>query len=111
MTLASARCVSKSPFHDRLAAAGGYFREVSGWESPDWDGTPGAQPDPRALTWRRPSRFSRRQQEHQAARRKVIVMDMSFMGEFLGQGHDARRCLKRISGNQVDGAPGMITYT
>jgi glycine cleavage system aminomethyltransferase T/glycine/D-amino acid oxidase-like deaminating enzyme len=111
MSLTTARGVRKSPFHDRLAAAGAYFKEVSGWESPDWYGTPGTRPDPGALTWGRPSWFSRWQQEHHAARRNVILMDMSFMGKFLVQGRDAGRCLNRISGNQVDGAAGMITYT
>jgi glycine cleavage system aminomethyltransferase T/glycine/D-amino acid oxidase-like deaminating enzyme len=111
MSLTTARGVRKSPFHDRLAAAGAYFKEVSGWESPDWYGTPGTQPDPGALTWGRPSWFSRWQQEHQAARRNVILMDMSFMGKFLVQGRDAGCCLNRISGNHVDGAPGVITYT
>jgi len=33
------------------------------------------------------------------------------MGKFLVQGRDAGRCLNRISGNQVDGAAGVITYT
>ena len=111
MSLTTARGVRKSPFHDRLAAAGAYFKEVSGWESPDWYGTPGTRPDPGALTWGRPSWFSRWQQEHHAARRNVILMDMSFMGKFLVQGRDAGRSLNRISGNQVDGAPGTITYT
>ena len=111
MSLTTARGVRKSPFHERLAAAGAYFMEVSGWESPDWYGTPGSRPDPGALTWGRPSWFSRWQQEHHAARRNVILMDMSFMGKFLIQGRDAGRSLNRISGNQVDGAPGMITYT
>jgi 4-methylaminobutanoate oxidase (formaldehyde-forming) len=111
MSLTSARGVRRSPFHDRLAAAGAYFKEVSGWESPDWYGTPGTTPDPGPLTWGRPSWFARWQQEHQAARQNVIVMDMSFMGKFLVQGHDAGSCLNRISGNQVDGAAGVITYT
>ena len=111
MSLTTARGVRKSPFHDRLAAAGAYFKEVSGWESPDWYGTPGTKPDPGALTWGRPSWFSRWQQEHQAARQNVILMDMSFMGKFLVQGRDAGCCLNRMSGNHVDGGPGVITYT
>jgi 4-methylaminobutanoate oxidase (formaldehyde-forming) len=111
MSLSSARGVRRSPFHDRLAAAGAYFKEVSGWESPDWYGTPGTSPDPGPLSWGRPSWFARWQQEHHAARQNVIVMDMSFMGKFLVQGRDAGSCLNRISGNQVDGAPGVITYT
>jgi len=111
MSLETARGVRRSPFHERLAAAGAYFREVSGWESPDWYGAPGTPPDPGPLGWGRPSWFGRWQEEHRAARERAIVMDMSFMGKFLVQGRDAGRCLNRISGNQVDGAAGVITYT
>jgi glycine cleavage system aminomethyltransferase T/glycine/D-amino acid oxidase-like deaminating enzyme len=111
MALATARGVRKSPFHERLAAMGAYFKEVSGWESPEWYATPGNKPDAGPLTWGRPSWFGQWQQEHLAARQSVIVMDMSFMGKFLVQGRDAGRCLNRISGNQVDGPPGIITYT
>jgi 4-methylaminobutanoate oxidase (formaldehyde-forming) len=107
----TARDVRRSPFHARLAAAGACFKEVSGWESPAWYGTPGQKPDPGPLTWGRPAWFDRWQHEHHAARQNVIVMDMSFMGKFLVQGRDAGRCLNRISGNQVDGASGVITYT
>jgi 4-methylaminobutanoate oxidase (formaldehyde-forming) len=111
MSLQTARGVRCSPFHGRLAAAGAYFREVSGWESPDWFGSPGAVPDPGPLSWGRPAWFERWQAEHRAARERVIVMDMSFMGKFLVEGPDAGRVLNRISGNQVDGATGLITYT
>jgi 4-methylaminobutanoate oxidase (formaldehyde-forming) len=111
ISLTSARGVRRSPFHDRLAAAGAYFREVSGWESPDWYGAPGTRPDPGPLTWGRPGFFQRWQEEHQAARENVILMDMSFMGKFLVQGRDAGACLNHLSGNQVDGATGLISYT
>jgi 4-methylaminobutanoate oxidase (formaldehyde-forming) len=110
-SLQTARDVRRSPFHERLAAAGAYFKEVSGWESPEWYGAPGTTPDPGPLTWGRPSWFARWAHEHRAARENVIVMDMSFMGKFLVEGPDAGRCLNRISGNQVDGAAGVITYT
>ncbi len=111
LSLTTARNVRKSPFHDRLAAAGAYFKEVSGWESPDWYGEPGAKPDPGPLTWGRPSWFGRWEREHRAAREGVILMDMSFMGKFMVQGRDAGRCLERISGNRVDGPLETITYT
>ncbi|HET9331039.1 MAG TPA: FAD-dependent oxidoreductase [Steroidobacteraceae bacterium] len=111
MSLTTARGVRRSPFHERLASAGAYFKEVSGWESPDWYAAPGAPPDPGPLTWGRPSWFGRWAEEHRAAREGVTVMDMSFMGKFLVQGRDAGRTLNRLSGNQVDGAPGTITYT
>src|SRR6516164_4616546 len=111
MSLQTARGVRRSPFHERLAAAGAYFREVSGWESPDWYGAPGTTPDPGPLSWGRPAWFAHWQEEHRAARERAIVMDMSFMGKFLVEGRDAGRMLNRISGNQVDGATGVITYT
>jgi 4-methylaminobutanoate oxidase (formaldehyde-forming) len=110
-SLHTARGVRRSPFHERLAAAGAYFKEVSGWESPDWYGAAGTQPDPGPLTWGRASWFGNWQREHQAARQNVILMDMSFMGKFLVQGRDAGRCLNNISGNHVDAATGIITYT
>ena len=108
---ATARGVRKSPFHERLAAAGAHFIEVSGWESPAWYGEPGTTPDPGPLTWERPRWFARWREEHRAARENVILMDMSFMGKFLVQGRDAGRILNRICANQVDGAAGLITYT
>jgi glycine cleavage system aminomethyltransferase T/glycine/D-amino acid oxidase-like deaminating enzyme len=111
LSLATARGVRKSPFHAQLAAAGAWFTEVSGWESPGWYGTPGTAPDPGPLGWGRPSWFGHWREEHRAARENVILMDMSFMGKFLVQGRDAGRCLNRISANQVDGAPGTIAYT
>ncbi len=111
MSLTTARGVRKSPLHERLAAAGAYFKEVSGWESPEWYGDAGLQPDPGPLTWGRPSWFARWRREHQAARENVILIDMSFMGKFLVQGRDAGACLNRISANNVDGAAGVTTYT
>ena len=107
----SARGAKRAPFHDRLVAAGGYCREVSGWESPDWYALAGATPDAGPLSWGRARWFPQWQAEHRAARESVVLMDMSFMGKLLVQGRDAGRCLNRISGNHVDGRPGKITYT
>jgi 4-methylaminobutanoate oxidase (formaldehyde-forming) len=111
MSFGTARGVRKSPFHERLAAAGAYFKEVSGWESPDWFGEPGSEPDPGPLSWGRQKWFPRWEAEHHAARQSIVVMDMSFMGKFWVQGRDAGAILNRISGNDVDGACGKITYT
>jgi 4-methylaminobutanoate oxidase (formaldehyde-forming) len=111
MTVQTARGAKKSPFHDRLAAQGAYFRDVSGWESPDWYAPAGHEPDPGELSWGRQKWFPWWEAEHRAAREGVIVMDMSFMCKFLVQGRDAGRALNQISANNVDGATGMITYT
>ncbi len=110
-SLSTARGVRKSPFHERLAAQGAYFKEVSGWESPDWYAGPGNTAEPGPLSWGRERWFPTWQAEHRAARENVIVMDMSFMGKFLVQGRDAGHWLNQISANQVDGPAGVITYT
>ncbi len=105
----TARGAKRSPLHDRLAERGAYFKDVSGWESPDWYGWSGAR-EP-ALSWGRPEWFDRWAAEHRACREDVIVMDMSFMAKFLVQGRDAGRVLSHVSANHVDGEPGVITYT
>ncbi len=110
-SLSTARGVRKSPFHERLAAQGAYFKEVSGWESPDWYAGPGNTAEPGPLSWGRERWFPTWQAEHRAARENVIVMDMSFMGKVLVQGRDAGHWLNQISANQVDGPAGVITYT
>jgi 4-methylaminobutanoate oxidase (formaldehyde-forming) len=110
-SMQTARGAKVSAFHDRLAAAGAYFRDVSGWESPDWytpDGTP-AVAGP--LSWGRQNWFPWWAAEHRAAREGVICMDMSFMAKFLVQGRDAGRFLDRLSCAHVDAESGRITYT
>ena len=110
-SMQTARNAKTSPLHDRLAARGAYFRDVSGWEGADWYGEPGRAPDPGPLTWGRPAWFDRWAAEHRAARENVICMDMSFMSKFQVQGRDAGRLLQHLSANSVDGADGLIAYT
>jgi len=110
-SMQTARGCKKSVLHDRLAARGAYFKDVSGWEGPDWYAPEGGEPDPGPLSWRRHTWFSQWEAEHRAAREGVIVMDMSFMAKFLVQGRDAGRALDYISANRVNGESGMITYT
>ena len=107
----TARGAKKSPFHDRLAKAGAYFKDVSGWEGADWYAPPGHEPKVDKLSWGRQNWFPWWKAEHEACRNGVILMDMSFMCKFLVQGRDAGRVLNRISANHVDGQCGMITYT
>ena len=99
-----------SPVHDRLVAAGGYLREVSGWESADWYAgagqTPTAEPTGCAAPW-----FEQWEHEHRAVREGAGLMDMSFMAKFLVEGPDAGASLARISAGAVDGAPETISYT
>jgi glycine cleavage system aminomethyltransferase T/glycine/D-amino acid oxidase-like deaminating enzyme len=110
-SMMSARGAKKSAIHDRLAARGAYFKDVSGWEGADWYAPPGTSPDPGPLSWGRQSWFAHWAAEHKAARESVILMDMSFMAKFLVQGRDAGRLLNGLSGGNVDGEPGRVTYT
>jgi glycine cleavage system aminomethyltransferase T/glycine/D-amino acid oxidase-like deaminating enzyme len=105
-SMETARGAKKSPFYDRLAARGAFFRDVSGWEGADWYGN-----DDNTLTFGKPPWFPQWRAEHTAAREGVILMDMSFMSKFLVEGRDAGRLLNWISANNVDGAAGQITYT
>jgi len=109
--LKSARGAKRSPLHEPLAAAGAYFRDVSGWESPGWFQPGVRSPDPGPLTWGRPAWFHHWEAEHVACREEVVLIDMSFMSKFLVQGRDAGRVLNRISTANVDGACEEITYT
>ena len=107
----TARGARKSPFHDRLAAQGAYFKDVSGWESPDWYAPEGHKPEVTKLSWGRQHWFPWWEAEHNACREGVIAMDMSFMAKFLVQGRDAGKVLNYISANEVDAEAGKITYT
>src|SRR5262249_30266361 len=40
-SMQTARNAKLSPLHSRLAARGAYFKDVSGWEGPDWYAPPG----------------------------------------------------------------------
>ena len=108
-TMVTARGAKKSPFYDRLAALGAYFRDVSGWEGADWYKP--EQPTIEQHSWGRQHWFPQWEAEHRAAREGVILMDMSFMSKFLVEGRDAGRILDHISANSVDGPSGQITYT
>jgi glycine cleavage system aminomethyltransferase T/glycine/D-amino acid oxidase-like deaminating enzyme len=110
-SMRTARGAKLSPIHDKLAAQGAFFRDVSGWEGADWYGPPGIVPDAGELSWGRRDWYRYWEAEHRACRDSVILMDMSFMAKFAVQGPDAGRELERISANHVDGEPGVITYT
>jgi len=110
-SMETARGAKRSAVHDRLAAAGAYFKDVSGWEGPDWYAPPGVEPRVDKLSWGRQNWFPYWEAEHEATREGVILMDMSFMSKFIVQGRDAGKALNFISANNVDGPAGVITYT
>jgi 4-methylaminobutanoate oxidase (formaldehyde-forming) len=110
-SMRAARGVRRSPLHERMAAQGAWFKDVSGWEGTDWFAGAGVVPSEPTLTWGRPDFWDRWADEHRAVREGVGLFDMSFMAKFAVTGPDAGALLDRLSANAVDGEPGRITYT
>ncbi|HYY09929.1 MAG TPA: FAD-dependent oxidoreductase, partial [Kineosporiaceae bacterium] len=110
-TFRTARGAKRSVLHDRLAAAGASFRDVSGWEGADWFGPPGEPAVEHPLTWGRPGWFGAWAEEHRAVREAAGLFDMSFMAKFLVQGGDAAAVLEELSANEVTAREGVVTYT
>ncbi len=107
----SARGAKRSALHDRLAAAGAYFTDVSGWESPSWYAPSPEQAKVDTLSFGRMNWWPYWEAEHKACREAVTLTDMSFMAKFMVQGRDAGKVLENISANRVNGETGQITYT
>ena len=110
-SMTTARDAKRSAIYERLVGQGAYFKEVSGWEGADWYAGKGVTPDPGPLSFGRAHWYANWEAEHRATREGVILMDMSFMSKFRVEGRDAGRLLNQLSGNNVDGEPGRITYT
>ncbi len=110
-SMSTARDAKRSAIHDRLAAQGAYFKDVSGWEGADWYAGQGQTADPGPLSFKRGTWWKHWEAEHRATREGVILMDMSFMSKFRVEGRDAGRLLNQLSANNVDAESGRITYT
>ena len=120
----TARGVRFTPFYDRLKREGAFFRDVSGFECPDWYlSSLDAMEDiseskalelGKHMTWGKPAWFDYWAAEHAACREGVVLVDMSFMSKFLVQGRDAGPALNYLCTADVASAQvgvGTITYT
>ncbi|MEQ9329468.1 MAG: FAD-dependent oxidoreductase, partial [Rhodospirillales bacterium] len=106
----TSRGIRRTALHDRLAAAGACFGEMSGWERVNWFAKPGENPE-YAYSFKRQNWFAPSGEEHRAVRETVGLFDLSSFGKFMVQGRDAERMLNRISGNDMSVEPGRIIYT
>jgi glycine cleavage system T protein len=106
----SARNVRKLALHDRYAAMGAYFVDLSGWEMPYWF-SPDAPPPKVEYTYARQPWHDLSAREHHATRNAVGLFDKSFMGKFVVQGRDAEAVLNRVSANTVSVPVGTNIYT
>ncbi len=107
---ATARGVRRSPFHERLLAAGAVMGEMAGWERPNWFARPGQEREYR-YTYGRQNWFGNCAEECLAVRDRVALFDQSCFAKFLVTGPDACAVLERISANRIDVPAGRIVYT
>lgn len=107
----TARGAKRSVLHDRLAAAGACFTDVSGWEGASWFAPSPEEAKVDQLSWGRMNWWPYWEAEHKACREAVTLTDMSFMAKFMVQGRDAGRVLDYISANHVNRKVGQVTYT
>ena len=92
----TARGLRRLALHDRYAAMGAYFVELSGWEMPNWF-SPDAPPPKVDYTHARQPWHALAAAEHHATRNAVGLFDKSFMGKVVVQGRDAEAVLNRVS--------------
>jgi glycine cleavage system aminomethyltransferase T/glycine/D-amino acid oxidase-like deaminating enzyme len=107
---ATARGVRRTPFHDRLAANGAVFGELSGWERANWYAKPG-QDTSYQSSWFKQSWFENTREEVHALRTGVVMYDMSSFGKLRVEGRDACAFLNHVCGAEMDVEPGRIVYT
>jgi heterotetrameric sarcosine oxidase gamma subunit len=106
----TARGVRRSPFHDRLAAAGACMTEAAGWERPGFFGKPGETPEIE-YSFGPQSWFENCARECRTTNQAVSLFDQSSFTKFRFEGRDACRVLNRICANQIDIEPGRLVYT
>jgi len=106
----TARGIRRSPFHDRLLAAGAWMTEAAGWERPGFFRAPGDRGGVE-YSYGRPSWFGAVGEECRNTAENVTLFDHSCFVKYLVAGADACTWLNRICANQIDVAVGRVVYT
>jgi 4-methylaminobutanoate oxidase (formaldehyde-forming) len=107
----TARNLRRLALHDRYAAMGAYFHDLSGWEMPYWFSPDAPPPKVDHASHARQPWHALSAREHHATRTAVGLFDKSFMGKFVVQGRDALAVLERVSANRIDVPVGQNVYT
>jgi glycine cleavage system T protein len=104
-----------SSVHYRLQEMGAVFGEKFGWERVNYFEP--EQPwrrmgaDQRKWGWNRPPYFERVGKEHQAARERVALFDLSSFGKIEVSGPGALPLLQRVADSDIDKPVGTAIYT
>lgn len=101
-----------SPLYERLKSAGAVFGEKLGWERPNWfaDAARGEVAHDE-YTYGRQNWFAAVGREHAACREAAVLIDQTSFAKFTMQGPDALAAMSWLCANNVDKAPGSLTYT
>jgi glycine cleavage system T protein len=104
-----------SPVHYRLLELGAVFGEKFGWERVNYldPGKPSRRmgEDQRQWGWNKPPYFDRLGQEHEAARERVALFDLTSFGKIEVNGKGALKLLQRVADSNMDKPVGTATYT
>ncbi len=106
----TARGVRRSPFHDRLVAAGACMTEAAGWERPGFFAPPGMAPE-MTYSYGRQNWFGVTAEECRNTRENLTLFDHSCFAKIAVDGRDACAALNRICANEIDVPPGRVVYT
>ncbi len=107
---ATARGVRRSPFHDRLLAAGACMTEAAGYERPGFFAPGVARPE-MGYSYGRQSWFDHCAAECRNTAENVTLFDHSCFVKYAVDGEDALALLNRVCANNIDVAPGKVVYT
>jgi 4-methylaminobutanoate oxidase (formaldehyde-forming) len=107
---ATARGIRRSPLHERLAAAGACFGEMTQWERANWFAPAGVEPV-YGYSFGRQNWFPYAAEEHHAARDAVALFDLSSFAKAEVTGPDALDLLQHVCTNDVDVPVGRLVYT
>jgi glycine cleavage system T protein len=104
-----------SPVHYRLQEMGAVFGEKFGWErvnyfEPDQPWRRMGE-DQRKWGWKKPPYFERVGKEHQAARERVALFDLTSFGKIELSGGGALQLLQRVADSNIDKPVGLAIYT
>lgn len=104
-----------SPLYETVKQYGAVFGTKNGWERVNYFDTAGgtrrAGADQRTWGWERAPYFELVGSEHQAARERVALFDMTSFGKMDVQGKDALAFLQTLADNDLDKPIGSLTYT
>ncbi|AMX94275.1 MULTISPECIES: FAD-dependent oxidoreductase [Mesorhizobium] len=107
---ATARHIRKSPFHDRLMAAGACMTEAAAYERPGFFALPGMKAEI-DYSYGRQNWFGACGEESRNTADNVTLFDHSCFVKYWIEGRDACAVLNRICANNVDVPAGRVVYT